>query len=123
MLLVAFAVSMILEKNIWCTSFNLAFNNSFPKFLSFNSFLSFTFFFIFCVELNKFISINLEQTFSFIGTEKSPFSIFFDSLHEKVWYPKSVKKISCSLFLFTVILSHIEEVKYICMPWFQINGK
>ena len=42
---------------------------------------------------------------------------------QKIWDPKSIEQISGSCFFFTVVLPQVEELKYVGMPWFNINGK
>merc|ERR1719161_680240 len=57
------------------------------------------------------------------GKKKSPLSVFLHTLHEEVWNPQSVEKISCPVLFLTMILLQFEEVKDVCMPWLKVHCK
>ncbi|KAH3685492.1 hypothetical protein WICPIJ_003539 [Wickerhamomyces pijperi] len=55
--------------------------------------------------------------------EQGPFSVGLDSLHEQIGNPKSWEQISGSDFFLTVVLSDVNEIKDIRVPWFQVQGE
>jgi len=94
----------------------LRINDCFPEFLSLDSFPSFTLLFIRCVELLKFFAVALVESFGLIRAKESPVLIISNSLHEEIWNPQSIEKVSGSLLLFTMIFLQLQEVKDIGMP-------
>ena len=114
---------MVFEHHVRGSGFNLTFDNGLPKFLSFYGLVASTFLFILSIEFFKCISVAFVQTWRSIWTEESPVPILDNSLHKEVTDPESVEQISGSVFFLTVILLELQEVKYVSVPWLQVNSE
>jgi len=78
---------MIFEKHIWGSCFNLAFDNSFPEFLSFDGLIAFTFGFILKVQFFKLCTVAIWEARGFVWTKQGPITVFNDSFHEEIGDP------------------------------------
>jgi hypothetical protein len=52
-----------------------------------------------------------------------PRAILFDTLHEQIGNPQCVKEITSACLFFAVVLSKIQPVDDICMPWLKVDGE
>lgn len=123
MFVVTLSIGLILIEHVGGTSFNLAVDDGFPKFLSLDRFAPYVFTFIASVELFKFLTVDFIQSFGLIRTEKCPVSIFLYSFHEKIRDPESIEEITSSLLFLAVVLFKLKKVKNVCVPWLKIDGK
>jgi hypothetical protein len=114
---------MVLEHHVWSSSFNLTFDNSFPKLLSLDGLVTSALSFILSVELFKFLSMNQMHTWSFVWAEESPISVLLDTLHEQITDPESIEEVSCSILFLSMVLLELKKLKDISVPWFKIHGK
>jgi len=112
---------VILVKHVRRSSFNLRINYLAPQPLGFDGFATSSFFFVASVKLFKLISPTLEESWTFIGTHQSPFTVSFYSLHEKIRYPESIEKVTRSVFFGSIIFTKLKKLNYICMPRLQVD--
>ncbi len=96
---------MIFVKHVRCTSFNLRIDDLIPKPLSLDCLAASTFLLVASVQLLKLLAPTLEEAWALIRTHKSPITVRFYSLHEKVRNPQSVEEISSSIFFRAIIFT------------------
>ena len=56
-------------------------------------------------------------------THEGPVPIRLDPLHEEVGDPEGVEEVAGAVLLLARVLLAVEEVKDVCMPRLQIDGK
>ncbi|KAH3661623.1 hypothetical protein OGAPHI_006472 [Ogataea philodendri] len=71
----------------------------------------------------ELVTVDVSKTWGFRRREQSPVGVLLDSLHEQVWDPQSREQVSSSDFLLTVVLTDVDEIKDVGMPWLDIQGK
>jgi hypothetical protein len=78
---------------------------------------------ILVVEVLKLLTPGVIETWALIWAHKSPVGIGFHTLHEEVRDPEGIKEVSCSLFLFSVVLPELKELIDLSMPRLEIDRK
>jgi hypothetical protein len=66
--------------------------------------------------------VDVGQTGALVGAHQGPVAIGLYTSHEEIGDPQGVKEVSRSDFLFTVVLSEVDEVKDVGVPRFEINA-
>src|SRR5271156_5686498 len=56
-------------------------------------------------------------------THQGPFEILLNPLHEEVGCPQGIEQVTCSDFFLAVILSKVQPIEYIGVPWLEIDGE
>jgi hypothetical protein len=105
MLLVRLGVGGILVKHVWGTSLGLSLEDGKPKLLSLDGLFTLAGLFVTLVQPLKLFRVDIGESRALGRTHESPVAIGFDSLHEQVGNPKTVKQVSSSNFFLSVILS------------------
>lgn len=130
---------MVLVNHKRSTSFDLSLHNGIPKLLSLDGLAGTSFLFIPLIQFLEFSAVHVVETGSFVGAEKRPIAIRFDSLHamheiskeergeiaylQKIWDPKGIEKVTGTGFLLAVVLAQIQELENVGVPWLDVNGK
>src|SRR5271168_818923 len=54
-------------------------------------------------------------------THQGPLEILLNPLHEEIGRPQGIEQVTCSDFFLTVILSKVQPIEYIGVPWLEID--
>mmetsp|Transcript_15377 Transcript_15377/g.34459 ORF Transcript_15377/g.34459 Transcript_15377/m.34459 type:complete len:235 (+) Transcript_15377:1377-2081(+) len=89
--------------------------------LRLHGFSHFPLFFILGVQSLELLPPTVGQPRALVGTHQAPILIRFHSVHKQVADPEGIKKVPCAIFIFSVVLSQIEERVNVRVPRFQIH--
>ena len=67
--------------------------------------------------------MHVGETRAFGRAHQRPVTVGFDPLHEQVGDPQGVEEVPSSDFFLSVILSQVEEVENVGVPWLDVNGE
>jgi hypothetical protein len=122
-LLVRLAVTSVLVKHVRGSSFDLRFDDLSPKPLSLHSLPASAILFILSVELFELFTPCLCKPRALIRAHESPILVLLDSLHEEIWYPESIEKITSSVFFLSVVLAELKIFIDIGMPGLKVDSE
>lgn len=74
------------------------------------------------VQVVKLFTVDVGQTGALVGAHQGPLAIGLYPSHEEIGDPQGVEEVSRSNFLFTVVLSEVDEVKDVGMPRLEVNA-
>ena len=66
---------------------------------------------------------NSVQTWAFMRTHKAPYAELFDTFHKQIRDPKSIEKVTSSLFLLAMVLTQVQEGHNVSVPRFDVHGE
>jgi hypothetical protein len=131
---------MVLVGHEWSSSFDLSLEDSIPEFLSRDSLASAALPLVSHVQLFEFNSINFMHVWCLIRAEQGPFAVLLNTFHaikmlgpifwrlanvknlQKIGDPERIKEIASASFFLSVVLSEVEELKDIGVPWLNVDG-
>lgn len=122
-LLVALSVASILVKHERVSSLSLSFEDGVPKLLGLDGLATLAFLLVLLVESLELVTVNISKTRALVGAHQCPVAVLLNTLHEEIWDPQSIEEIASTNFFLSVVLSEIEELEDVSVPWFQVDGE
>ena len=56
-------------------------------------------------------------------THKAPYAELFDTFHKQIRDPKSIEKVTSSLFLLAMVLTQVQKGHNVSVPRFDVHGE
>jgi hypothetical protein len=122
-LLVALAVASILVEHEGVSGLGLGLEDGIPELLGLDRLTTLALPLILLVQSLELLTIAVGKTGTLVGAHEGPFTVLFDTLHEKIRDPKGKEQVASANFLLTVVLSEIKELEDIRVPGLEVDGE
>lgn len=122
-LLVALAVAVVLVQHEGVASLDLSLKNGVPELLGTNGLTTPTLLLVLLVQSLELVAVDVGKTRALVGAHQSPGAVLFDTLHEEIGDPQSVKQVASANLFLSVVLAEVKEAEDIGMPRLEVNGE